>query len=244
MCSSDLVEAAGCSDIEGRCVEGARLGCQKTEDCAEDKNTDGPFCVGVAATHPGYCSPAFGLHQGDCWDDSGCGEQEACLGSAPCPPGRRCRSGGLHAGFCGPFPADGTGGVEIRYEDTPGQTPRGRAVIHNGLPVAIVFPACYALNLEAQKSEGVWPPRDTGSGLPNNFVGELHDPLCNAPQSSPPVRLPAGGARVLAGAQIWKELPTSRKRWVLIYQMGCDGKDLAVDNCRVLPRVAFSAEYL
>jgi hypothetical protein len=226
----------GCADLAGTCEAGNRPGCMLDADCAAGE--DGPFCVGAGPDHAGTCTPAPQPNNGECWDDEKpCGTTEACLGTAPCPPGDRCRAGGMHAGYCGPFPPQGMAGIEITYTGKAETDPEGVAVIRNGLPVAIVFSPCYALGLQVRKNDETWPDL-------TEVRGQMDDATCNPDGAPLYLRLPPGGTRVLVGLQVYGvEATTNPFRLVLQYLMGCDTQDPAVTGCRVSNAFAFSAEF-
>jgi len=216
-----------CADVAGTCASGGRKGCLVKADCKDDPA--GPFCVGARLEAAGFCSPAPGLHGGECWEDADCGQTGACIGAAPCPPGDRCQAGALHAGFCGPFPTASTTGVVVTF--VAGATRADdRAVIHNLLPIAIAYPACQSLGLQIQKN-GAWLV--DADGHPSTFNGKMDDTLCVASNPSELLRIPSGGARVLVNLQADFEVPNHAHRLVLVYHIGCDSADAASEGCRV-----------
>lgn len=226
---------AGCTDLAGTCEAGARHSCQEVADCSDDP--DGQFCVGRTHDRPGWCAPGpvyFG--GGDCWEDADCGGGGvACRGAAPCPPGRRCRAGGQHSGFCMAFPGqdfvNDAGRLAVTYTGNSAGDPEGLAVIRNGLPVAIVVAACGTLALETAQ-DAQWPENPV-------YTGFMDDALCGT--SSTVLRIPAGGTRTLRGLQNTAPLG-SFKRFALEYRMGCDGLP-PTSNCQVANRVFDSAAF-
>ncbi len=232
-----------CADLPGTCESGARPGCTGSADCKS--GDDGTICVSAVLNHPGNCTPGPKFHAGECWQDSDCGTSDSCLGTAPCPPGDRCRAGGMHGGYCGPFPARDSPGIEINYSGVVGNNPDGVAVIRNGLPVAIVFSPCLALNLQVRSNDETWPI--DSDGVPTEFRGWMDHASCDINAVGPPfprLRVPAGGSMVLVGLQAGGTLATSNPfRLVLLYQMGSDTEDPDTQGCRVMNAYALSTEF-
>lgn len=234
------LDAATCQDQPGTCQVGGRAGCYGNLDCKSDPS--GPICVGGMPGRAGYCSPAPAFHQGECWQDRDCAsdtDPNACLGAAPCPPGDRCRAGTLHGGYCGPYPLPAAAGLEITFLPKAGPGGVDKAVIHNGLPVAIYIPSCFTLELQTRKGTA-WDPDPYKVDL----TGWMDDPLCDPDvEKIPPLRLPSGGSRVLTGLAGGSPSATAPNRLGLFYRMGCDFVDVQKDKCLIEDRFASSPEF-